>query len=190
MAVANDVNAAPPESDLTPDDLVRRARELRPRMVELQADTEERTYYSPELHEAFQEAGLYRIYIPRRYGGHEFDVLTFVRVLIELARGCASTAWCFGLATAHALSGRLLLRGTDPGVGLRRRAGVPRGLRRRTGRRGHSRQGGLAAGRDRRVLLRDPLFDALPRPGRARGRAAGAHAEDLAAAAHAATDRP
>ncbi|MCO6010878.1 acyl-CoA dehydrogenase family protein [Actinoallomurus purpureus] len=103
MAVANDVNAAPPESDLTPDDLVRRARELRPRLVELQADTEERTYYSPETHQAFEAAGLYRIYVPRRYGGHEFDALTFVQVLIELARGCASTAWCFGLAAAHAL---------------------------------------------------------------------------------------
>src|SRR5262249_33668411 len=32
-----------------------------------------------------------------------FDVPTFVRVLIELARGCANTAWCLGLASAHAL---------------------------------------------------------------------------------------
>jgi 3-hydroxy-9,10-secoandrosta-1,3,5(10)-triene-9,17-dione monooxygenase len=103
VAVTNDVNAVPSESDLTPEDLVRRARELRPRLIELQADTEERTYYSPEIHQAFQAAGLYRIYIPRRYGGHEFDVSTYVRVLIELARGCVSSAWCFGLAAAHAL---------------------------------------------------------------------------------------
>jgi 3-hydroxy-9,10-secoandrosta-1,3,5(10)-triene-9,17-dione monooxygenase len=95
-----DVNAVTP---LTPDELVRRARETRPRLIELQADTEERTYYSPEIHEAFMAAGLYRIYVPRRYGGHEFDVSTFVRVLIELARGCVSSAWCFGLASAHAL---------------------------------------------------------------------------------------
>jgi 3-hydroxy-9,10-secoandrosta-1,3,5(10)-triene-9,17-dione monooxygenase len=104
VAVTNDVYAAPPEPpDPTPDDLIRRARELRPRLIELQAETEERTYYSPETHQAFQTAGLYRIYIPRRYGGHEFDVLTFVRVLTELARGCVSTAWCFGLGAAHAL---------------------------------------------------------------------------------------
>jgi 3-hydroxy-9,10-secoandrosta-1,3,5(10)-triene-9,17-dione monooxygenase len=103
VAVTNDVNAVPPEPTLTPEDLVRCARELRPRLIELQADTEERTYYSPEIHEAFQKAGLYDIYVPRRYGGHEFDVSTYVRVLIELARGCVSTAWCFGLATAHAL---------------------------------------------------------------------------------------
>jgi 3-hydroxy-9,10-secoandrosta-1,3,5(10)-triene-9,17-dione monooxygenase len=91
------------DADLTPDDLVRNARELRPWLVEQQAETEKRTYYSPEMHEAFQKAGLYRIYIPRRYGGLEFDVQTFVRVLIELSRGCVSTAWCYGLAAAHAL---------------------------------------------------------------------------------------
>jgi 3-hydroxy-9,10-secoandrosta-1,3,5(10)-triene-9,17-dione monooxygenase len=103
VAVTNDANVIPPQSDLTPDDLVRSARELRPRLIELQADTEERTYYSPEIHQALEAAGLYRIYIPRLYGGHEFDVSTFVRVLIELARGCVSSAWCYGLAAAHAL---------------------------------------------------------------------------------------
>jgi 3-hydroxy-9,10-secoandrosta-1,3,5(10)-triene-9,17-dione monooxygenase len=103
VAVTNDVNAVPPEHDLTPDDLVQRARELRPLLIERQADTEERTYYSPEIHQALRAAGLYRIYVPRRYGGHEFDVATFVRVLIELARGCVSSAWCFGLGAAHAL---------------------------------------------------------------------------------------
>ena len=103
MAVKNDANVIPPQPDLTPDDLVQRARELRPRLIELQADAEERTYYSPEIHQALETAGLYRIYIPRRYGGYEFDVSTFARVLIELARGCVSSAWCYGLAAAHAL---------------------------------------------------------------------------------------
>src|SRR5262249_48184629 len=44
-----------------------------------------------------------RLYVPRRYGGLELDVVTFVRVLTELARGCANAAWCMGLASAHAL---------------------------------------------------------------------------------------
>ena len=41
--------------------------------------------------------------MPRRFGGYEFDVPTFTRLLIELARGCVNTAWCMGLASAHAL---------------------------------------------------------------------------------------
>jgi 3-hydroxy-9,10-secoandrosta-1,3,5(10)-triene-9,17-dione monooxygenase len=41
--------------------------------------------------------------VPRRYGGYEFDVPTYVRVVREIARGCVSTAWCVGLAMNHAL---------------------------------------------------------------------------------------
>jgi 3-hydroxy-9,10-secoandrosta-1,3,5(10)-triene-9,17-dione monooxygenase len=87
----------------TPQDLLDRAIALRPKLIEEQAATEARTYHSQELHEEFQRAGFYRIYIPRRYGGLEFDVPTMMRVMFELARGCPSTAWCVGLASGHAL---------------------------------------------------------------------------------------
>ncbi len=94
---------SPPEPDLTPSDLIARAVGLRPKLVDQQAECEERTYYSEEMHQAFINAGFYRLYVPRRYGGYEFDVPTFVRVVLEVARGCPSTAWCMGLASAHAL---------------------------------------------------------------------------------------
>jgi 3-hydroxy-9,10-secoandrosta-1,3,5(10)-triene-9,17-dione monooxygenase len=94
---------APPEPGLTPDDLVARAVALRPALVADQAATEARTYYSPEMHEAFLDAGFYHLYVPRRYGGYEFDVPTYVRVVSEIARGCVSTGWCLGLAMNHAL---------------------------------------------------------------------------------------
>jgi len=93
----------PPEPDLTPAELIARAVALRSRLVEQQAACEDRTYYSDELHEEFLRAGFYRIYVPRRFGGYVFDVPTFTRLLIELARGCVNTAWCMGLASAHAL---------------------------------------------------------------------------------------
>jgi 3-hydroxy-9,10-secoandrosta-1,3,5(10)-triene-9,17-dione monooxygenase len=92
-----------PEPDLTPREMIARAVALRPKLVEQQAECEERTTYSPEMHEEFLAAGFYRLYIPRRYGGYEFDVPTFMRVVLEVARGCPSTAWCMGLAAAHAL---------------------------------------------------------------------------------------
>ena len=93
----------PPEPDLTPQQMIGRAVALREKLLAAQAATEERTYYSEEMHEEFQRAGFYRMYIPRRYGGYEFDVPTYMRVLIELARGCPNTAWCMGLAGNHAL---------------------------------------------------------------------------------------
>ena len=94
---------APPESDLTPDEIVARAVALRPRLIELAAETEARTYYSEEIHEEFLRAGFYRMLVPRRYGGYEFDFPTFLRVVIEIARGCMSTAWCLCLSAGHAL---------------------------------------------------------------------------------------
>lgn len=93
----------PPEPGLTPKEIVARAEALVPRLVERQAETERLTYYPEVTHREFLEAGFYRILVPRRYGGYEFDYTTYVRVVIALARGCPSTAWCFCLAGGHAL---------------------------------------------------------------------------------------
>ncbi|MFB4314117.1 acyl-CoA dehydrogenase family protein [Actinomadura sp. 21ATH] len=87
----------------TGDDLVRRAAEMRPLLVERQAETERRTYYAEDVHEMFREGGFYRMLVPRRYGGLALPFSDYARVLVELAHGCAGTAWCFGLAAAHAL---------------------------------------------------------------------------------------
>jgi 3-hydroxy-9,10-secoandrosta-1,3,5(10)-triene-9,17-dione monooxygenase len=94
---------APPEPGLTPGQILARAEALRPLLVERQAETEARTYYAQEIHERFLEAGFYRMLVPRRYGGYEFDLPTFLRVIVAVARGCPSTAWCLCLASAHAL---------------------------------------------------------------------------------------
>ena len=93
----------PPEPGLTPEEMIARAVKLRERLVAEQEATERRTYYSREMHEAFLAAGFYHLYVPRRYGGYEFDVPTYVGVVQEIARGCVSTAWCLGLAMNHAL---------------------------------------------------------------------------------------
>jgi 3-hydroxy-9,10-secoandrosta-1,3,5(10)-triene-9,17-dione monooxygenase len=85
-------------------DFVQRAIDLRPKLVERAPDTEQRTYYSEETHEDFVEAGFYRLLVPKRYGGHEVDLPTFLKVIIEVARADMSTAWCLCLASAHALN--------------------------------------------------------------------------------------
>src|SRR5580704_12257282 len=94
---------APPEPELTPAQMIDRAIALREDLVADQAQTEERTYYSAEMHQRFLGAGFYHLYVPRRYGGYEFDVPTYMRVVQEIARGCVSTAWCVGLTMNHAL---------------------------------------------------------------------------------------
>ena len=50
----------------------------------------------------FIEAGFYRILQPRRFGGYEFDLPTFTRVAIALARGCPASGWTYTLTAGHA----------------------------------------------------------------------------------------
>src|ERR1700729_3082693 len=105
MAVRTDTDAgiSPPEPDLTPAEMIERAVALRPLLREQSAETEERACPSQEIHEACVNAGFYRCYIPRRYGGYEFGAPTFMRVVQELSRGDISAGWCIALAAAHAL---------------------------------------------------------------------------------------
>jgi 3-hydroxy-9,10-secoandrosta-1,3,5(10)-triene-9,17-dione monooxygenase len=92
-----------PEPDLTPAQMIERAVGMREALIADQAETEKRTYYSPEMHQRFLDAGFYHLYVPHRYGGYEFDVPTYMRVVQEIARGCVSTGWCLGLTMNHAL---------------------------------------------------------------------------------------
>jgi 3-hydroxy-9,10-secoandrosta-1,3,5(10)-triene-9,17-dione monooxygenase len=93
----------PPEPSLTEEQLIERAGALRDHLRSEQDNTDERGTYSPATHELFRQAGFYRTLLPRRYGGYEFDVPTFARVIIEIARGCPGTGWCLCLAAGHGL---------------------------------------------------------------------------------------
>ncbi len=84
-------------------ELIDRAIALRPLLVEQASETEERRYYSEEIHRAFDEAGLYRSLIPHRYGGWELDMTNWLRLIAELAHGDIQSAWGFTLAAGHAL---------------------------------------------------------------------------------------
>lgn len=91
-------------SDITPEALIARATEIAPTLVPLQAETELRTHYSEETHRLFKEAGFYRILTPKRYGGLEFGIDTFLKVAMTIASGCPSTGWQLCLGTSHALT--------------------------------------------------------------------------------------
>lgn len=92
-----------PFDELTPEQLIARAEEMLPYLVANQADVEELNHPAPETHELFKKAGFYRTLVPKKYGGLEFDLTTFMRVTVALGRGCSNTAWCFALGSSHAL---------------------------------------------------------------------------------------
>lgn len=139
-ALRDDVAYLPqPEPRLTPAEVIRRAVELRPLLLEEQANSEALGTYSPEMHECFRRAGFYRILQPKMYGGYEFDLTVFARVIMEVARGCPGTGWGLCLASAHALNvaalfpkeGQDILFGDDGEFAAPAR-GVPSGTATRT----------------------------------------------------------
>jgi 3-hydroxy-9,10-secoandrosta-1,3,5(10)-triene-9,17-dione monooxygenase len=101
--------------------LVQRARELVPKLRERAARTEELRSLPLETIIDLRRAGLLSIQKPKHYGGYQlgYDVLT--DVLIELGRGCGSTAWTtMALNCANILVGfpeetqqELWAKGTD-----------------------------------------------------------------------------
>jgi 3-hydroxy-9,10-secoandrosta-1,3,5(10)-triene-9,17-dione monooxygenase len=92
---------APPEPDLTPDEMLRRAQAMRPTLRERQAECESLGCLPESTNAEFVKAGFYRILQPRRFGGYEFDVPAFVRVMSEVARGCPSSGWVLALTSGH-----------------------------------------------------------------------------------------
>ncbi|WP_322966337.1 acyl-CoA dehydrogenase family protein [Sphingomonas fuzhouensis] len=87
----------------TPEDIVARAVAMR---SELAAECEENNRngaFSRERFEAFKRAGFYRILSPRRYGGLEMGLDTFLRVVVEIGRADPGSAWAMGLSAGHAL---------------------------------------------------------------------------------------
>ncbi|HEY8173114.1 MAG TPA: acyl-CoA dehydrogenase family protein [Dehalococcoidia bacterium] len=91
----------PPEPDLTADDMVRRAVAMRDALRAGQAECEEIRRIPAATHTAFVDAGFYRVLQPRRFGGYEFDVPSFLRIMIEAARGCPSCGWVLALTSGH-----------------------------------------------------------------------------------------
>ncbi|RZO35228.1 MAG: hypothetical protein EVA87_13215 [Rhodospirillaceae bacterium] len=54
-----------------------------------------------QTHEAMRDAGLYRVQMPKRYGGFEMSHRTMLDISVEIGRGCGSSAWTFSNIAAQ-----------------------------------------------------------------------------------------
>ena len=95
-----------PEPDLsaTPEELVRRAAGLRELIRGQQEEAERIGHYTDEVHRALVGAGLYHVLTPKRYGGYEYDVPTFLKCVIEISQGDPASGWCYCLGHGHNLT--------------------------------------------------------------------------------------
>lgn len=77
----------------TEAELVARAEAMIPWLRE-KADAVEKARMVPrDTIQAFHDAGFFRILQPRRWGGYQMSPNVLNKVLMELARGCPSSAW-------------------------------------------------------------------------------------------------
>jgi 3-hydroxy-9,10-secoandrosta-1,3,5(10)-triene-9,17-dione monooxygenase len=105
---------SPPEPDLTPSEIVRRAEAMRPMLRGRQNACEAAGQVSEDTNAKFIKAGFYRILQPRCFGGYEFDLPTFLKVMIAVSRGCSDSGWVLALTAGHAF-----LMASFPEVGQR-----------------------------------------------------------------------
>ena len=94
---------APPEPSLTPAEMIARAAAMRAMLRGAQADCEAQGRVSDAVNDELIRAGFYRVVQPRCFGGYEFDVPAFYRVMMEIARGCPETGWVLALTAGHPL---------------------------------------------------------------------------------------
>ncbi len=91
MAGVPAIQKAPPARDV----LALRARTLVPILRERALDADRDRGIPRATHEAFCEAGFYKIHQPARYGGYEMPLDVMIDICAELGRGCGSSAWVF-----------------------------------------------------------------------------------------------
>lgn len=97
----------------TEDEIVKRAEAMIPMLRERADACEKARMVSTETIDAFKEAGFFRILQPKRWGGYEMNPNVLNRVLMELARGCPSSAWNVMVLGVHPFEVGLL----DPRCG-------------------------------------------------------------------------
>ncbi len=85
----------------TPEELLERARALVPVLAERAEECEKLGRLPDASIKAFEDAGFYRILQPSKYGGYEHLPSALYRVLMELAKGCPSSAWNLAVLGIH-----------------------------------------------------------------------------------------
>ncbi|MEJ6656326.1 MAG: acyl-CoA dehydrogenase family protein [Pseudomonas sp.] len=82
-------------------ELIQRAHDMIPMLMEKADSVEKNRMVSPETIQAFVDAGFFKILQPAKYGGYEMNPAVFYKVLMELGRGCCSSAWNMMILGVH-----------------------------------------------------------------------------------------
>jgi len=85
----------------TAQQLIERARKLAPALKTRAFAADQARRVPDETMRELLESGLFKILVPRQFGGFEDRFSTVMDIGLELARGCGSTAWLYCLLCNH-----------------------------------------------------------------------------------------
>ena len=124
---------APAERVPASEELVSRAQAMIPALLERAREAERIRRVPPATVAEIKAAHLARTLRPAHFGGYQKDYRTFAQIVRELARGCASTAWCTSSWMSQAFTldrypeqAQAEICGSDPDVHIGS-TGVPSG---------------------------------------------------------------
>lgn len=85
----------------TREELIQRARDLAPTLRERASTAAKLRRLPAETMADFHRLGFFKVVQPKRYGGYEMDPSIIFDLQLELGRGCASSAWVYGVLNVH-----------------------------------------------------------------------------------------
>lgn len=86
---------------LTPEELVRRTTALKPLVAANALECERLRRPVDAVWDAIRKTGCFYHFVPKRYGGLEFDIDSFIDAMLPIAEGCSSTGWVTAFCVEH-----------------------------------------------------------------------------------------
>ena len=82
-------------------ELIERVRALVPMVAEHARQAEQERKPVDAVMQAIEDAGVYRYFVPKKYGGYEFSLESFMDIGMILGEACVSTAWVTTFCMEH-----------------------------------------------------------------------------------------
>ena len=84
-----------------PAEIVARARAMIPTLAQRSPEGRRQRQIPAQTIAEMQQAGLFRVLQPKRWGGYEMELGVFYDIELALAEGDMSTAWIYGVSGVH-----------------------------------------------------------------------------------------
>jgi alkylation response protein AidB-like acyl-CoA dehydrogenase len=86
---------------LTPQEVLARVKALKPQIAASAVETERQRRPVLSVWNALRRTGAFYHFVPKRFGGLEFDVESFLDIMLEVGEACASTCWTATFTIDH-----------------------------------------------------------------------------------------